>query len=299
MRSLIRRRPQAARSDPSPSRWAWRIQRWMLTPGIRFALRAGVPFCLTLGLGTWYLGQPERQAAIQEMVTEARASIETRPEFMVNLMAIDGAEDTLSSYIRDSFPLDFPVSSFDLDLDVIRTRITEISAVKSAAVRIKPGGVLHVDVTPREAVALWRSDHGLTLIDASGMHVANATSRYARPDLPLVAGEGANVAVGEALDLMVAASPLGNRLRGLVRMGERRWDIVLDRDQRILLPEHDALRALERVIALENATDIRLLSRDVTDVDMRLSRRPTIRMTKTAAEERAAQQAAFRAKTNE
>ncbi|QUJ75110.1 cell division protein FtsQ/DivIB [Sulfitobacter albidus] len=298
MRSLIRRAPPA-KSDPAPSRWAWRIQRWMLTPGIRFALRAGVPFCLTLGLGTLYLGQPERQAAIQAMVADARASIETRPEFMVNLMAIDGAKDELASYIRDSFPLDFPVSSFDLDLDAMRAQISGISAVKSASVRIKPGGVLHVDVTPRQAVALWRSEAGLTLVDESGVHVAMATSRYARPDLPLIAGEGANAAVAEALDLMDAAAPLGDRLRGLVRMGARRWDVVLDRDQRILLPEDGALRALERVIALENAPELRVLSRDVTTVDMRLSTRPTIRMTQIAAEERAAKQAAFRAKTNE
>jgi hypothetical protein len=43
--------------------------------------------------------------------------------------------------------------------------------------------------------------------------------------------------VPEALALVAAARPAVPRLRGLVRMGERRWDLVLDRDQRILLPE--------------------------------------------------------------
>lgn len=293
MRALKRKKPQAGRADPAPSRWAWRLQRLMLTPGIRLALRAGVPFCITLAAGTWYLADEARRGAIQQAVAETRASIETRPEFMVNLMAVDGAKDELAIFIRESLPLDFPVSSFDLDLDAMRATVSEISAVKSASLRIRPGGVLQIDVEQRKAVALWRNDTGLALVDENGVYVAAATSRHARPDLPMIAGEGADQHVLEALELIQAAAPLGERLRGLVRMGDRRWDVVLDRDQRILLPTEQPMRALERVIALEGAQDI--LTRDVARVDMRLARRPTVQMTKEAAEERMAQQAAFRA----
>lgn len=294
MRALMRKKPTASRADPAPSRWSWRLQRLMLTPGIRLALRAGVPFCITLAAGTWYLSDEGRVGAIHQTVAEARANIETRPEFMVNLMAVDGAEDELATYIRESLPLDFPISSFDLDLDAMRTTVTEISAVKSASLRIRPGGVLQIDVEQRKAVALWRTEDGLVLVDENGIYVAAATSRHARPDLPLIAGEGANDHVDEALELIQAAALLGERLRGLVRMGARRWDVVLDRNQRILLPTDEPLRALERVIALEGAQDI--LTRDVARVDMRLARRPTVQMTNEAAEERMAQQAAFRAK---
>lgn len=294
MRALIGRKPLGNRPDPAPSRWAWRIQRMMLTPGIRLALRAGVPFCITLAFGTWYLSDDARRGAIELAVAETRASIETRPEFMVNLMAIDGAKDELATYIRQALPLDFPVSSFDLDLAAMRETVSAIPAVKTAAVRIRPGGVLEIDVEQRKAVVLWRSEDGLALVDENGYYVAGATSRHARPDLPLIAGKGADAHVGEALDLIDAARPLGNRLRGLVRMGERRWDVVLDRDQRIMLPVQNPRRALERVIALEGAQDI--LSRDVARVDMRLAHRPTVQMTQLAAEERTAQQAAFRAR---
>jgi cell division protein FtsQ len=95
-------------------------------------------------------------------------------------------------------------------------------------------------------------------------------------DLPLIAGEGANAAVPEALALLAAAGPIQPRLRGMVRMGERRWDIVLDRDQRILLPEGDPVPALERVIALDKAET--LLARDVIAVDLRNEDRPVLRL---------------------
>jgi cell division protein FtsQ len=71
-------------------------------------------------------------------------------------------------------------------------------------------------------------------------------------------------------------------LRGLVRMGERRWDLVLDRDQRILLPETNPVRALERLLALDQAEGI--LTRDITAADLRLDHRPTLRLTAGAAE---------------
>ena len=279
----LNRRPQTTKLDPSPSRWSWRMQRLMLTPVFRFGLRIGVPFVLTFGIGIAYLSNPERQAAITDAIADARAGIQERPEFMVNLMAIDGVGTDLSEDIRVNLPMDFPVSSFDLDLEKMRETVLALAPVAEATLRIRPGGVLQIDVTPRIPVAVWRSHTALVLVDASGAHVSHIAFRSDRPELPLIAGEGANEHVGEAMELIRTAQPLGERLRGVVRMGARRWDLVLDRDQRILLPTTGAVAALEHVIALEGAQDV--LSRDVARVDMRLNGHPTIKMNNDATQE--------------
>ncbi|WP_298842316.1 cell division protein FtsQ/DivIB [uncultured Roseobacter sp.] len=276
MRSLIRR-PRNQASDPAPSRWSWRMQRLMLTPAFRLTLRAGLPMALAFGAGTAWLADETNRQMVRDTVFEARASFEARPEFMVHLMAVDGAADTLVEEIREVVPQDFPVSSFDLDLPAIRAAISGLSPVKSATVRIRPGGVLQVDVEPRRPVVIWRTPDGLALIDVTGAHVAHIPKRMARPDLPLIAGEGADQNVKEALSLYRAAAPLGGRLRGIVRMGDRRWDVVLDRDQRILLPEEGAVEALDRVIAMDSAQDV--LARDIRRIDLRLGTRPTVQMT--------------------
>ncbi|MEQ5826358.1 cell division protein FtsQ/DivIB [Sulfitobacter sp. NFXS29] len=283
MRSLIRRRPETGKADPAPSRWSWRMQRLMLTPGFRFALRVGLPFTLSLLAGTIYMADEERRGTVVQAIADVRASIEERPEFMVKLMAIDGASDLLSSEIRTALPLEFPLSSFDLDLPQIREKITDIDGVRQANVRIRPGGVLQIDVTPRVPVAVWRSETGLALVDNTGAHVARIGARRDHASLPLIAGAGADKAVPEALKLIGAANVLGDRLRGLVRVGGRRWDVVLDRNQTIMLPEENALQALERVIALEGAQEV--LTRDVARVDMRLAARPTLRMNEDATRE--------------
>jgi cell division protein FtsQ len=269
--------------DPAPSRLSYRMQRWMLTPGIRLTLRVGVPFVVIFGLASAFLADERRRDALTLFVIEMRASIEERPEFMVNLMAIDGAGLSLAQDIREVVPLDFPISSFDLDLVQIREIITGLDPVKSANVRIRPGGLLQVDVIERKPVIVWRTRDGLEMLDENGAHVDDLASRAAQSELPLIAGDGADQFVGEALTLIRAARPLGARMRGLVRIGKRRWDVVLDRGQRIQLPPENPVRALERVIILDQGSDV--LERDVAVVDMRIAERPTLRMSSAAVTE--------------
>lgn len=147
------RRSAEGRADPAPSRLKYRLQRWMLTPGIRFGLRFGVPLCLVLAVSGAYLADEGRRDALQGLINDARAAIEERPEFMVKVMAVDGAGTSVAQDIREVVPLDFPVSSFDLDLEQIRDVITGLDPVKSASVRIRPGGILQVDVEERAPAA--------------------------------------------------------------------------------------------------------------------------------------------------
>lgn len=269
--------------DPAPSRWAYRAQRLWLTPVFRKAVLKGLPALVVLAIPAIWLSDADRRIAIHAQFAELRRQIETRPEFMVDLMAIDGASPSVDEDIREVLPLDFPVSSFDLDLREMRRTVAELDAVKSAQMHIRPGGILEVKVVERVPSVVWRGEQGLELLDAHGHRVAPIAVRAQRADLPLIAGQGADAAVPEALQLIEAAAPIQTRLRGLVRMGERRWDVVLDRDQRIMLPESGAVAALERVIALDEVSD--MLARDILAVDLRNPARPTVRMAPGAVED--------------
>jgi cell division protein FtsQ len=141
--------------------------------------------------------------------------------------------------------------------------------------------VLQVEVEERVPAIIHRRPEGLVLLDGGGHVVRPLAERDQRMDLPLIAGTGAGRQVAEALELMRAAEPLAERLAGFVRVGERRWDVVLSGGQRILLPETGAVAALDQAIALDQAQD--LLARDVVSVDLRNPRRPTLRLSEDAA----------------
>lgn len=271
------------RRDPAPSKWAYRWERLWLRPGFRRLVRTGVPLVLVVGAGVWYFSNEARQQAIADMIVEARDNIETRPEFMVKVMAVDGASDVLAGDIREVMPVSFPVSSFDLDLEAMRAQVESLDAVRKVDLRIKAGGILQVDIEEREPAVIWRGPDGLELLDEGGHRVATLASRAERADLPLIAGEGADGTVAEALELIATAEPIHEKVIGLVRMSELRWDVVLERGQRIMLPQHGAQAALDRVIALNEAQD--LLKRDVTRIDIRNGQRPTLRIAAGALEE--------------
>lgn len=284
MQSLTARRPgPRVRRDPAPSKWDYRLQRLMLTPYVRGFVLKGIPSLVILGAVTlWFSHEPNRQAVIGQL-THLREEFEARPEFRVSLARVEGASDDLAEAVRAKLALPLPMSSFDIDLDAARARIEALDAVQKADLRVRSGGVLQVVITERMPVAVWRTDDGLTLVDDTGHRVAGLLSRADRADLPLIAGDGADTATPEALDLIDAAGPLTPRIRGLVRVGDRRWDLVLDRDQRILLPEKNPVQALERLLALDHAQD--LMNRDILTVDLRSDHRPTLRLTPNALAE--------------
>lgn len=281
MRPLNSQRLRGARRDPAPSRLAYRWHRLWLTPGFRVLVRVGLPVALVSLSAGLYLSDAGRRDALVATYDDLRHQFQNRPEFLVNLISVEGASQVLAEAVRVSLALKLPVSSFALDLQAIRARVESFDAVARAEIRIQPGGVLQVLVTERLPALVWRAPDGVYLIDAEGYRVAGISARSLRGDLPLIAGEGADRAASEALSLVRAAGPLVPRLRGLVRMGERRWDLVLDRGQRIMLPEQNAVRALERLIARDQAETI--LARDITAVDLRSDRRPTLRLSAHAA----------------
>jgi len=272
----------APRRDPAPSRISYKLQRLMLRSGFKRFLRVGLPVLLITATIGIVLGDAGRREAIELKIAELRRSIEERPEFMVKLMAIDGASDAVATEIREGLPLEFPMTAFDLDLEAMRAGIAEMDVVANVDVIVR-SGVLQINVIERTPAVVWRSYQEVVLLDSGGHRVIPIAGRADYPDLPLIAGQGADKHINQALDVLTATGPLAARVRGIERMGERRWDLVLDRSQRILLPEQNPIAALERVIALSKAQD--LLARDLTIIDMRNGHRPTIRIADSAIEE--------------
>ncbi len=270
-------RPQAGRREIAPSRWSYRMQRLWLTPVFRTLFRFGLPVFIVFGAMGLYLQDDTRRTDLAQTFVDLRTDFQARPEFRVSLISVEGASPELAEAIRAKLNLPLPQSSFDIDLEAARARVEALDAVEVAQIAVRTGGILQVDITERTPVMLWRTDDRIDMLDAGGFRVASLSARSDRPDLPLIAGEGANRVADEAMAVLAAASPWEGRIRGLVRISDRRWDIVLDRDQRILLPAENPVAAVERLLVLDQAQDI--LARDVAAVDLRIAARPVLRLT--------------------
>lgn len=268
--------PDRVRRDPAPTRLQYRLERMWLRPIWRRMVRVGVPsFLIAMTVGLW-LSDEDRRAVLTDGVRQVMDRVQSREEFQVRTMMVEGATPVVENALRRMLPVDLPASSFDIDLPALRLQVMELDVIESIDLRIRPGGILSAVVKEREPAILWRHARGIDILDRTGHRVASVTARDVRADLPLIAGDGADLAVPEALALIDAAGPILPRVRGLVRRGERRWDLQLDHGQRIMLPEAGAVIALQAAMALDRSQD--MLGRDITAVDLRNPARPVLRL---------------------
>ena len=162
---------------------------------LRTILRVGLPaFALAMVVGL-YLSDETRRAEISGGVTAMVEKVQTRDEFMVHAMKIEGASPVVDKGLRAMLPVTLPASSFDIDLPELRASVERLDAIEKMELRIKPGGVLSAVVTERTPAMLWRHARGIELLDKTGHRVASATSRDVRPDLPMIAIDSASYVV--------------------------------------------------------------------------------------------------------
>lgn len=283
MKLLTDRTREVPKRGPGPSKLAYRLSRvWK-----KLWVRRITLVVLPLGIATllvWQLAvHPSVRAVMADQKDAIMAALSTRPEFAVTGMAISGASAPLGGKVRFAAGLPEGASSLTLDLAAVQARIAALPAVRKARVTLTDDGTLNIAVIERHPQALWRDEEDtLWLVDREGVALEEVTDRALYPTLPLVIGAEAPKAMTEALDVFNAVPDIHGRLRALVRVGARRWDVVLDRGLTIMLPAEAPDDALSRVMAWHYGEE--LLDRGLAVIDMRLADRPTIRMTEEAAE---------------
>ena len=188
-------------------------------------------------------------------------------------------------------------SILSLDPDAVKARVEGLDWVASARVRRLWPSTLRIEVARRQAYARWQEDGEIAVIDANGERLL-AERAADHPELPLVVGEGAGPAAepllihtevftsgtdegaGPAAEpLLIALESLPQtraRLKALVRVGDRRWNVQLTSGATIALPEEGAPLALAQLESLQ--TRYRLLDRPVAGIDMRTPGRLAVRL---------------------
>jgi len=266
------------RKDAATGKWGYKWERLWLTDWFRALALFWLPV-LTLalaGYGGWR--SPAVSGWVVAQYAMVRDGLAARPELMVERVEVPVGSADLQRQILGIMALELPVSVLDTDLAALRATVEGLAAVKSAAVRYD-SGVLEVVIVERMPAMVWRDLNRIYLLDEDGVRVAEVPRRMVRADLPLVVGEGADAALLEAREIFDIAAPLGSRLLGLVRIGERRWDVVL-KGHVVMLPEVGGPDAMRRVMALQGAEKV--LDVDASVIDLRDENRMILRLNEEA-----------------
>jgi cell division protein FtsQ len=170
-----------------------------------------------------------------------------------------------------------------LDVEAARGRLKASPWIAEASVRKLYPGRLIVDIEERVPYALWQKDGKLSVIAADGTVLGPLDDkRFAT--LPLVVGPGAEKKAKEFFEVLAHYPALRDSVRASILVAERRWNLKLANGIDIRLPETKLETALDTLVALDR--DKKLLTRDITAVDLRLPDRVNVRLSDTAAQAR-------------
>lgn len=223
--------------------------------------------------GAWLGGQ----------IPVAAQAVTARLGFAVDQVRVSGNKETSEIDILQQLDLDGWTSLVGFDADAARQRIAGLPWVKVAAVRKVYPNAIEVRIEEREPFALWQHGSQLAVVERSGRVIAPFSGgRHAV--LPLVIGYGAAEEAAGFVGKIRQYPELAARVKGFIRVAERRWDLRLENGITIRLPEAGEDQAITEVLRLDREDG--LLSRDIALVDLRLEDRLVVRLTPEAMERR-------------
>ncbi|AWC23325.1 cell division protein FtsQ/DivIB [Aminobacter niigataensis] len=210
--------------------------------------------------------------------------VTARSGFAVDQIKVSGNRETSEIDILDKLELDGWTSLVGFNPEEARERIVSLPWVRDAAVRKVYPDTIEVRVDERDAFAIWQHGSQLSVVEKDGKVIAPFTGGR-QVALPLVIGFGAAERGADFVAKVQAFPELASRVRGYIRIGERRWDLRLDNGITVKLPENKVDAALADLAALDR--DDAILTRDISAVDMRFGDRLVVQLTPEAVERRA------------
>ena len=220
---------------------------------------------------------------IVETLRDSRDAAANSLGFRIAAVSVAGERHVSRAEILAAAGVTGHTSLLFLDVDASRTRLKALPWVAEATVRKLFPDRLQIRVREREPFALWQFEGKLALIAADGTVIAQGVEP-AFAQLPLVVGRGAQMKARDFLALLDRYPALRARVGASVLVAERRWNLALDNNLIIRLPEADVADALDTLVALDRGKQI--LSRDVVAIDLRLPDRVTVRLSDAAAQAR-------------
>jgi cell division protein FtsQ len=243
---------------------------------------AGVVASALIILGSITLGviRGDHVAQVTDALHDLRDSAANAAGFNITGVALTGNKHMSREEIFATAGVTGHSSTLFLDVADARARLKTNPWIADATVQKLYPDRLQIAITERAAFALWQKDGRIGVIADDGTVLEPYFSRRFAP-LPLFVGAGAGARAKEFQALIERYPDIRDQLRAAVLVSERRWNLRLKNGVDVELPEDGVTQALDRLVALDR--DKKLLSRDITLVDLRMPDRVTVRQSDAAA----------------
>ncbi|HEV2649862.1 MAG TPA: cell division protein FtsQ/DivIB [Rhizomicrobium sp.] len=199
-------------------------------------------------------------------VDDAYDALITDAGFGISEVHLAGNNRTPAASILAALGFEPGQSIFDADIQAARARLIRLDWVSDAIVRRQYPDDISVQLIEKLPFALWQAPDGeFWVVERNGRPITNKDlTSFAH--LPVLIGAGGSSGA-DIVDAVAAHRAVAARIKAYQRISERRWNLILDDDVVVKLPEANwpkELDALERLII-----DKGILERDVSEIDLR------------------------------
>ena len=247
----------------------------------RFGIAATIALLIgSLGFGIVKGGHLD---SITETLSDTRNALANAAGFRITSLSINGRKQLSQEEILAIGGVNGRSSLLFLNAASVRDKLKASPWIADATVLKLYPGRLSIEVTERKAFALWQQGGRMSVIAEDGAVLEPYVAKRFT-NLPLVVGKGAETNARDFLALLAQYPQIKPDVKAVIYVGERRWNLRMTSGLDIRLPEHNVASALTALTKLDK--EDKLLSRDITAIDMRLPDRLTVRLSEEAGKAR-------------
>ncbi|KIE05130.1 hypothetical protein NF27_EY02260 [Candidatus Jidaibacter acanthamoeba] len=184
--------------------------------------------------------------------------------FTLDEVEILGVNKLSYNQVLKTAELDEVKNIFDIDLISLREKLKTNPWIEGASLsRIFPSKI-KISIKERVPSAIWWHKGKFYLVDHSGFVIEKVSENSLKTGYLLIVGEDANKDY-HAIQDMLFHNKLSNQVLSIIKIGNRRWDLYLQGDLQVKLPEVNVEKSLEIL-----ANIVKYKNNDLSVIDLRL-----------------------------
>lgn len=217
------------------------------------------------------------ESQLRSKLIEASSNISKTVGLTVREVIVEGRSKTRKSVLLQALQVSEGDNILAINITEMKDRINKLPWVKTARIERHFPNKISLTLFERTPMARWQTNRMLKLIDVHGdvIPIVDLT-RFS--NLPIIIGKNAPKIAGQILNTLSNEPHLFRRVKSLTLVSDRRWDVQLDNQINVHLPEKNPGKAWAHLATVEQGHNI--FGDQVQGIDMRLENQLIIKIEK-------------------
>ena len=217
------------------------------------------------------------ESQLRSKLIEASGNISKTVGLTVREVIVEGRSKTRKSVLLQALQVSEGDNILAINITEMKDRINKLPWVKSARIERHFPNKISLTLFERTPMARWQTNRMLKLIDVHGDVIPRVDlTRFS--NLPIIIGKNAPKIAGQILNTLSNEPHLFRRVKSLTLVSDRRWDVQLDNQINVHLPEKNPGKAWAHLATVEQGHNI--FGDQVQGIDMRLENQLIIKIEK-------------------